>query len=519
MNGTSAIGNGANGISVDGAHNILGGTGPGEKNLLSGNFGNGITFHGSSFNNEVIGNYIGTDITGQSAIPNENNGIFAEAGSTHNIIHNNVIAGNTLASIALYAGADSTTIYANKIGVAVTGGSLNGLQGRGITIGSSGNTIGGLNAANEGNIIANLSTSIVIDSGMHNRILGNSIYNCGNMGIIFGNTSLPIPNDPLDIDTGVNGYQNYPVITNVTLISDSTVNISGTFNSTPNSEFRVEFFSSPTPATSLYCSGKYFMGYIMLNTDNNGDANFSLTNMDANLSSGVISATATDSTGNTSEFARGVCYPDSCVEGPDGGGKPTIENTSSLVTDTTATFIANIINIGSGQITSRGMFYLLAPYAPEILNNNFTHVLQTARDTTPGAGPFSETVTGLTCNTSYYFIAFASNTIGGVNQKVAVNGLFPFTTNACNSDSASLVQTIWSDLISVYPNPTSGVLHVALTGEKTLLTVTNLLGQTMFSKSSTAKHQAIELSEFASGTYLLTVTTEKGSIIKKVIKQ
>jgi len=54
-------------------------------NVISGNGGNGISFHGSS-GNTVVANRIGTDPTGASAIANGLNGIWITAGSTGNTI-------------------------------------------------------------------------------------------------------------------------------------------------------------------------------------------------------------------------------------------------------------------------------------------------------------------------------------------------------------------------------------------------------------------------------------------------
>ena len=97
-----------------------------------------------------------------------------------------------------------------------------------------------------------------------------------------------------------NGLQNFPVITRVT--SDGT--ITGTLDSTPNSTYTVEAFGVPACSRSGYGEGNGFVGTATnVQTDANGNGTFTVT---GTLSSGAtgVSATATDSTGDTSEFSR-----------------------------------------------------------------------------------------------------------------------------------------------------------------------------------------------------------------------
>src|SRR5262249_45850165 len=62
------------GIAIDGGqYNTVGGTTPGDRNLISGNTLRGINLYGNGAGpkrDQVQGNYIGTDVTGTAALGN-----------------------------------------------------------------------------------------------------------------------------------------------------------------------------------------------------------------------------------------------------------------------------------------------------------------------------------------------------------------------------------------------------------------------------------------------------------------
>jgi hypothetical protein len=98
--GTTLLGNGTNGITVNGrsSYNIIGGTGPDEWNLLSANVWDGLMIGLDCSWNTVINNFIGTDRTGANPLGNGETGITIGNGSTGDSARNNIIGpGNTIA--------------------------------------------------------------------------------------------------------------------------------------------------------------------------------------------------------------------------------------------------------------------------------------------------------------------------------------------------------------------------------------------------------------------------------------
>ncbi len=116
ITGSAAIGNLWDGIGIwGGDHNVIGGTNPGEGNVISANQ-TGILIHTND--NVILGNLIGTDINGNS-LSNQFSGIHLSAGARRNQLGpRNIIAYNGLAGVRVFGSNDTTaanTITENSI--------------------------------------------------------------------------------------------------------------------------------------------------------------------------------------------------------------------------------------------------------------------------------------------------------------------------------------------------------------------------------------------------------------------
>ncbi|MDQ5822964.1 MAG: S-layer homology domain-containing protein [Chloroflexota bacterium] len=349
ISGTVALGN-LYGIEIRNAPtNTVGGTVSQLRNLISGN-NNGVYIWGSgSVNNHVIGNYIGTDVSGASAVSNSSVGVLIDSGARNNTIGGglagtrNVISGNGF-GVMINSHTSNTTrnnkIQGNYIGVAADGTSPLGSLFYGISIsGAVSNTIGG--AVGLGNVIANSpEDGIHISWGSGNVIYTNSIYNSGRLGINLvaeGGTTVT-PNDPLDADAGSNDLQNFPVLSAATTATE----IKGSLNSTPNTTFTIEFFTNTTCHASGHGEGRAFVGSTAVTTLSNGNGSFTFNPEQALPGGSFITATATDPSGNTSEFSA-------CFQLP---GAPTATATSTSTATATATSTATSTTVSTATSTS-----------------------------------------------------------------------------------------------------------------------------------------------------------------------
>jgi len=122
--GASAAGNACDGVIVSGLeggrgshNNVVGGSTPEARNLISGNGCAGVAV-GPGGNNKVQGNLIGTDASGALPLPNNGDGVYV-----YNAAINNTIGG-------LAAGEANLIVFNGWYGVEVSGG-----------YGAAGNTI------------------------------------------------------------------------------------------------------------------------------------------------------------------------------------------------------------------------------------------------------------------------------------------------------------------------------------------------------------------------------------------
>ena len=113
-----------------------------------------------------------------------------------------------------------------------------------------------------------------------------------------------IANDAGDADTGANNYQNFPVFS--AAFAGTSPVVMGSLSSEANTEYTIEFFSNPAGDIFANGQGETFLGRTMVTTNGSGIASFSPTLSTAITDGQIITATATDPSGNTSEFSVGI---------------------------------------------------------------------------------------------------------------------------------------------------------------------------------------------------------------------
>jgi probable HAF family extracellular repeat protein len=291
VTGTGAVPNGT-GVYVTGSlsDNTIGGASPGAGNLISGNRLDGVAI-ASGTGNVVQGNRIGTDVSGTAAVPNHH-GIELLPGSSGTLVGGtapgagNVISGNHQDGVGIYS--DDNVFQGNWIGTDVTGNRAlgNGRNGVAIRAFEAGyNNLIGNTTSGGANVIAhNGRDGVLVARGTGNAIQQNSIFANGWLGI--------------ELRHDGNQGQAAPVVTSA-VATDLSMTVAGTLTATADSTFTIQLFANVEGG-----EGEFFLGGQTVTTDDNGEADFTATMPAIDLILGkFITATATDATGNTSEFS------------------------------------------------------------------------------------------------------------------------------------------------------------------------------------------------------------------------
>ena len=294
VNGTVDRGNG-HGVflTTSASNNTIGGTAPGEANLISGNSITNVNLLNSASANTVTGNIVGPDVNGSGAL-SSGIGVLIQLSAINNTIGpRNVISDNLRGVQISHTGTTGNVVRGNLIGTNLTGsaGVPNASQGVWIITSASGNTIGGTGPG-EGNVIAfNGDRGVEVNgvdlpSAVNNSIRGNSIHSNTGLeidNVLGGNTELPPP------------------------IIAST--LFGTVSGFACANCEVDIFSDPST------DARFYEGSVTAA----GDGSFTFQN-GAPFIGADVTATNTDASGNTSELTAMLIIDsdgDSTVDGSD----------------------------------------------------------------------------------------------------------------------------------------------------------------------------------------------------------
>jgi hypothetical protein len=222
------------GLNSSGASGVI-------ANVISGNTGNGIVFSGSS-DNTVVSNYIGTNVTGMSAMPNGGDGITIVRGSDGNQIGGtdfvdpatgqennptgskgkvtpvfvvpplgNLISGNFRDGVYIGSGSDGNVLNGNFVGTTASGNAAIGNAGNGVWINrANGNSLIGCKFVNNPFVYYNVlsgngKNGLLITSASNTTVQGNFLGIGANNTVTVSNRLNGIRVDGSSANTQVGG--------------------------------------------------------------------------------------------------------------------------------------------------------------------------------------------------------------------------------------------------------------------------------------------------------------------------
>ncbi len=328
--GNMRLGNGDHGVYInESPSNQIGD--PAARNIISGNNWDGVRIQGSNaVGNMLWNNFIGTDQAGLAPVSNDWRGVHlidavgTIVGGTNNL--GNLISGNWYGLVIEGAAAQRNMVFGNKIGTDATGGSKlpNDWHGVEVQDDARWNSIGSINTQNANIIAFNGWHGVYIEAATNNAVVGNAIFSNGMYGIKLDGGTLKL-NDDQDPDVGANMLQNFPVLYSATTGTIlGALRVSGTLNSIPNSEYRLEFFLNDAAGFNGNGEGQKHLGYRTMTTDAAGNTNFySFVFLGTDAQAGqYVTATCTDTNWNTSAFSYAVEIVETNLFDADGDGMP-----------------------------------------------------------------------------------------------------------------------------------------------------------------------------------------------------
>jgi CSLREA domain-containing protein len=166
------------GVFIDGTTgNVIGGTGTGEGNLISGNSLTGVMDQGGQ-ETRIVGNLIGPDATGGGRLAGRSNSVGIQlTGAVRDRVEGNVVSGNSAQGVVV-EGGEAHVFRGNLIGLVADGDDLLSNDFKGLWIHDSPrNVVGGPSAADR-NVISGNGEQGVLVSGAASagaRIVGNYV--------------------------------------------------------------------------------------------------------------------------------------------------------------------------------------------------------------------------------------------------------------------------------------------------------------------------------------------------------
>ena len=312
------------GVQLDAAahDSTVGGDDDGARNILAGSTGSGIALFQGTHDNQIIGNLVGVGWSGDAsghftALGNGTRGIYL-AGHD-NEISGNWIGANAQSGIAVAnGGATGNTMEDNHIGFAGTGGPFGNGQAGVHFEGSEGNAPSA-NKVIDNQLFYNATQGIWVEIGQQNKVRRNAIDRNGGLGIdLAGAGVLPDDNDgasePPDY---ANRGLNYPVLS-----TEAGGFASGTFSGLLEStlgDYRIDFYETLEGCDpNDNRQGELWIGSVLVTISLGQVGGDGVVDFSAFLHAGAsypfladgvgITATATDTAGNTSEFSACVPY-------------------------------------------------------------------------------------------------------------------------------------------------------------------------------------------------------------------
>lgn len=116
--------------------------------------------------------------------------------------------------------------------------------------------------------------------------------------------------------------------------------------------------------------------------------------------------------------------------------------------------------------------------------------------------------------------------IASVNKLISdtrkIRSFYKSGAPSCVGKAIGIQENEWKDQLTIYPNPANSILNIRSENYlgKSVVSITDILGKTiMETKTNDLYQTSINIEHLNSSVYFLNINSEKGSIVKKFVKQ
>jgi hypothetical protein len=256
------------------------------------------------------------------------------------------------------------------------------------------------------------------------------------------------------------------------------------------------------------------------------NTSYNVTGTDANgciSSSAAVSSVTVNALPTISVNSGAICTGNSFTMTPSGANTYTYSSGSAIVTPTINASYNVTGTDANGCISSSAAVSSVTVNAlPMIMattNSTLLCVGQTASLTASGATSYTWNTSATTAAIAVSPTTTVTYTVNGTDA----NGCSNVATVTQNVNTCTDIQSVSNQpsLISVYPNPTGGLINVELeivSGNNASIQILNTLGEVLVNESVNTQHPVFNIQHFTAGVYFVKVIQQGKQQIIKLIK-
>ncbi len=175
------------------------------------------------------------------------------------------------------------------------------------------------------------------------------------------------------------------------------------------------------------------------------------------------------------------------------------------------------ITLATGGLVLPANTWVKVAFAYDTLNGRFDWY---SNSVTPALSGYLQGDGGFEPD-EFDILLYATGVQNGVNNVASIVKVDDYSINAVATRNLSVTQLVADNTFSVYPNPATNVVNIKSSVNTSIQTVsiTDLNGRTVKTNTVSGNEAQINISDLASGVYMMNISSDQGSVTKKIVKK